>query len=216
VSILLAFAIDAAWGQRLEDQRLSAALLGLDAEFRTNLASLREVQATHQRAFEAAGRILGMTGPGAEVPEDIASFERDLYEVVGWWMFYPESGQLSSLLNSGDLSIVSDDDLRVALAAWPDRVRKLNSVEEIQQLLSETLLIPFVQNRVPLRHAIAARRPELLSSGSFAPRYTALLSDLEFEGFMANRVWSLEAILTEISAVRVALEDILRRIAEYE
>jgi hypothetical protein len=116
-SILLAFGIDAWWDERVERTEEQVVLRQLAAEFADNATQLDSVLAIHHRGLEAAAVLLGVAR--REVRIDADSLRRLVWTVDQPWTFNAKRGALESMIASGQLGIIRNDSLRVALASWP-------------------------------------------------------------------------------------------------
>jgi hypothetical protein len=197
-SILLAFAIDATWAANREASEVKAALRSVEAELIANRSYFAEIEATHEAVVEAGFEMLTLTGPDP----DLDSIERVKYLVGELWkragMFPPSSGAVSSLVASGRIGEIDSQELREAIAAWPDyvdRQRELLDVIYADNLFHERLVTLVAQldidringmGGIPdLGEAFRAGTPEVSRLPS---DYAALLSDLEFENGVTSRV----------------------------
>jgi hypothetical protein len=175
VSILLAFGIDAWWGERQERADEQEALAQLKSDFRANAAQLDTVRRYHQRALDAG------------------------YEIL-------------SLIQSGNLGILQNDSLRVAIAGWPDIVKDLNGDENQEQANTFERLRPFLMTRGAMFDA-------LMAGGMFGrleqrpvPEMAWILEDSLFLEMVSYRVIRLEEILTEVATVDRWIQRILQLI----
>ena len=135
VSILMAFAIDSWWSDRqdaIAEQRL---LVQLKTEFQSAMAQLDEKQAMHARARSSALHLLSYTGPEASTDQlDLDQTKEDLLYVIFNVTYDPPTGVLSGLISSGNLDLISSDELRGEIASWPARYQDL--LEDEQAVLA--------------------------------------------------------------------------------
>ena len=135
ISILLAFAIDAAWDERQERERETEILGSLLSEFEGNRDRLPGRAALHQRTVRATTALLAAVRsvqPGQiVVVQDTLLLPTILHNT-----FDPSMGTLEALLQSGDLHLISDLGLRKSFAEWPARV--LDATENETMLRSIT------------------------------------------------------------------------------
>ena len=124
VGILGALWIEATWQDYQDRQEEQAILVGLRSEFQTNLDDL-EAQIAYWQELrtntEDTHRFMG--GPVNE--GTIAGFleaRGRRNPRSGGLFFDPRFGQLTSLLNSGKLGLISNSELRALIADWPTLV----------------------------------------------------------------------------------------------
>jgi hypothetical protein len=156
VSILLAFGIDAWWGERQERAEEREALAQLESDLRANASQLDTVRHYHQRALDASYEILARAGLGGE-PLGGASTAELVLHVGSAWNYDPVLGGINSLIQSGKLGILQNDSLRVAIAGWPDIVRDLNGDENQQQANTFDRLRPYLMTRGAMFERLESR-----------------------------------------------------------
>jgi hypothetical protein len=112
-SILLAFAIDAWWDRRGEQEREAEVLAALEHEMIQNKQGIETTLESHDRTHQAALAFLGST------PEEIGSLSADSAAVLGSWLFRVRVfTPLEGVMNGEELSAIRDPELRLALATW--------------------------------------------------------------------------------------------------
>jgi len=149
-SILLAFAIDAWWKDRVEvelEQRLLSALL---VEFDQNAELLREARTFYEQRYMEALRILNYLEDGV-TDLDQAEIGEDLRGLLISHSMHLESGSHDGLLASGELSLIRDEDLRNRLAAWPSYVKEWSEEQEMVFSYVRRELYPALANSVRVR-----------------------------------------------------------------
>ena len=197
-SILLAFAIDAAWTERRESAEVDAALQAVRAELIGNRAYFDEVAVVHQRVADAGFEMLTLTGPDPSP----AAAERVPALIGGLWtragLEPPGSGAVSGLIASGRIAEVDDTDLREALAEWPayiDRQQELLDLIYDQNLFHQRLVLFVAQLDIDRLYGMGDAESAREAFVAGAPRasrlesdYAGLLSDLQFENGVTSRV----------------------------
>jgi len=121
VSILLAFAIDAAWAQRQLRTEEREALVALEAEFTANLDQVKSVIGVHIANREHVRRLV-------ELPDDsVAALpQREVSQIMlatgGLTTFDPVLGTTDALVGAGKLGVLRDSRLREALTTFDNYV----------------------------------------------------------------------------------------------
>ena len=183
-SILLAFAIDA-WWDEIGDQRSERVLLeALDAEFKKNQELLDEQIGVYQRRTSAASALLSL-GSGATNPEpDILNSHWRW--VIRGGTYDPSTGVLDAAVSSGNITVIRDSELRVALANWPALVEDLNDVENLVTNLVFNQLVPWIRLQTALPDGSFAEFgiPEARSETDF----DLLSSSIVMENFLREEV----------------------------
>lgn len=210
VSILLAFGIDAWWESRQQRAAELDALRAIREEFQANEELLSHVHEMHGAALKASDALLVLVQTTPDQLPAADSLESLLQSVRNNWTYDPVDGALNSLLDAGDLGLVSNPVLRARLAAWPDLVRDLNEDEMIQRGEVQERLTPYLAERLPLRGLF---RPELGPAASRAD-FERLFGELQFANLIEVRRRFAENILVELQVLRETVDNILSLIHE--
>jgi hypothetical protein len=208
-SILLAFAIDAAWSGREQRQQESELLEALRADFERNQVLLEASRTLHETHRAAAQDFLRLSSPGSASPASVIP-DRTLLGLVSWHTYDPILGSLDSAVASGRLSLIRDSRLRVALAGWVDSVEDLVEQEVVDRGHAQRFAeIAF--EFIPYRSAVfrmgaqeSVGRPSTAEAD-----YRGLLESLKAENVAANRVAEIGFILDDLVRVQSELEVIL-------
>lgn len=151
-SILLAFAIDAAWDERQERRSQAVIREALIADFETIRELLPDHLLDHERTAAATTGFIDLVrdldeGVRVMVPDSMIFFG------IRNSSFDAPTGALDALLSSGELRLIEDPELRRMLAAWPFRLKDATEDDrllrefwgpELRAILSEdtNLLVP--------------------------------------------------------------------------
>jgi len=207
-SILLAFAIDAWWGQvgRAEEERV--AFVGLETDFSGYIDALARIRNNNERRIGAARRIMDATG-SAHAPLSTAELQSDLAVVVMYTPINLQPGTLRSLLETNRLSWISDAQLRSRLVDW-DRHQRF--ADEANQYMVEQAreLDAFLKSRYPMEGILLLTQNGQLDVSEANSRFPAtaasLLTDVEF----ANHI----AFAADASRVVIRRAEILEGLAD--
>jgi len=179
-SILLAFAIDAWWENRLEQQAEKHQLLSILAELDTNAERIQEKRDTLAVAEEAAREFLAWTGPE---PQPIAqtklteTFSR-MYSIGSFALLRGASNTYLSGAQSAD---ISRDNVRKSIANWyalgDELERQYSWLRDVH-----TSLATYLVDTVPMQYFDAAH-PAMQDIGPsrFPMNQADLLADPKFE-----------------------------------
>jgi hypothetical protein len=190
--ILVAFGIDAWWGERkaAESER---ALLG------DVIQELAQIQAVLENAgqYHARHRIAGQ-----RIMEDAADLNEEIMataisHLLSFVTLDISTGALDAALSGEGLGRIASNTTRVLLARWPGAYADLKENEDLELELIEYWLHPLLRSRVSLPDivgtggtfglsqdpATAARRPPRDPS-RFSKDLQALRSDREFKGLV--------------------------------
>lgn len=158
VSILIAFALDAAWDRFREGSTEDALLRDLEVEFIANRGSLLEARETQLRALNNIGLALHAVPDGEAVwlPDSVVS--RSVI-AAGY-----ESGDqvLAGALNSGTLNLISDQALRDHLAGWSTLHSDLRANEVAARNYARDILWPAYAGAGDVSHVVTNWAADLL------------------------------------------------------
>lgn len=205
----MAFGIDAWWSARQARLEEREAIAQLATDFQANAARLDTIRSIHETALEASYEILARAGMGGAPRSDQRTAEL-VWHSLRAWTYDPVLGGINSLVQSGQLGLLRNDSLRVAVAGWPDIVEDLNGDELLESENTFGRLAPYLIARGTM-HA------SLLSVGALdrlgvrdAPDVTELLSDSVYLQMISWRVNGLENVLSEVETVDQSIQRILR------
>jgi hypothetical protein len=224
-SILLAFAIDAAWATRKETAEVIEALESVREELVANRDYFEGIAAAHHRVAEAGFELLTLTGPQPE----IESVERIQFLIGELWyragLDSPGTGAAAALIASGRVSQVQDPALRQALAEWPayverqrqilDLIYQENRFHERMVLFVPQLGIDRLNGMGTSEVARARFRESAPEASRFPQNYEGLLSDLEFENGVTSRVTSSLIGEDEAEKAGVRIDALISQVEEH-
>ena len=212
-SILLAFAIDAWWDNRIDQQREREHLESMRTEFQASLSGLDEVLTSvqgHAKNIETFIELLKTSGDKpVVVPGSL------LGSAITWRTSDVSTSTLSALMASGDLNLLRNVELRENLAGLPAFLSDVTEDEIIAQRFAESEMSVFLAREGLAEIAYANRSgvPEGIQSLD-APDAISVRSSPELIGLLtARRVhfWYSEAGLPD---VRSYLEMLIEQIDE--
>ena len=192
-SILLAFAIDAAWQERQEATEVQELLIALRAEFDFHRSELVRHGERWQTIREATGRLLDAAASGNTPPPAVVDSLLNLFVLPP--SFDPRQGTLSSATASGQLRLIKKLELRNQLAGWSGVVEELRDNELSGRDFIYSTVVPYLARQgVPLSRALALTpRIQLVGGGDVsawpaplaanpaaAASYQSMLADPEF------------------------------------
>ncbi len=119
VSILLAFSIEAWWGNYQDRSEEQGILLGLKSEFEQNLGLIETEISYRNAVIDSILKIFDASVTRNSIQPQV------LYELIGdvtwWWNIKYSRGAIDGLLQSGGLPIIENEELRRVLASMPSR-----------------------------------------------------------------------------------------------
>jgi hypothetical protein len=218
-SILLAFAIDAWWDERLERAEEQEILLGLKSEFsryRDELTAGIEYQAARR---QMTAILMAATQRGSWDSESM-SVDLALSSIGDSKTHDFGGGVLDALINAGRLEIISDHELRVKLASWGQVFNEIRDDEMRNRTLVEHRVVPYMLRwHIPQSRALEmccnswAKWPVPTRSIEDDPEALArLLGDPEFEVLLEMKHIELAHADYEYKIGLQAMDDIIEAI----
>jgi hypothetical protein len=213
VSILLAFSIDAWWGNRIEQQREREQLVSMRAEFQASLPGLDAVLTSVQGHAENVESLIALLKAAGDEPALIPGSL--LGSAITWRTSDVSTSTLDALMASGDLNLLRNVELRANLARLPAFLLDVTEDEIIAQNFAETEMSVFLAREGLAEIAYANREmpgPDGGIQGLSAPSEISVLPSRELIGFLtARRVhfWYSEAGLPTVrSYLQMLIEQI--------
>jgi hypothetical protein len=220
LSILLAFAIDAAWDKHKDRQQERALLSALAADFADARVLIDEAIVAHQRYRASARRLLAIIEQ--EAPRDdwtaIDSLLNDVF--LNAKTTEIPNGSLTALFASGKLDLIENARLRSLLAAWPSFLD--NAIEDQRWILNDVQqrLTPYLNGRIHVRnsyqHSGSLSAVDAMLKETVPPRpptdHEALWDDREFDNLVSNRLANEVYALHEIMVLARELDNIIEQI----
>lgn len=190
-SILAAFALDAWWTARSDDQETRARLETIRDEFEATREELGRQADRLESVRQAVAEVLPHISPTAPVVgvDSIAglidlSFRMATIEL--------QTGSLQALLASGQLADIESQELTALLAGWPAEVARLRRQSQLLEDNRERI-IEYLHDRLPTL-AIAGKTGQMdrYPGTSFTVSATAFQRDMKTEGLFGNRGMMIE------------------------
>ena len=213
-SILLAFWIDAWWQERVEQKEFDALVRGLKSDFTASQVHLKEWLAGNERVLRAASEFLDAI---RKTPED------DELEVRHEWLaaavsaptFDPTDTSLRTAVSTGQIELITDNELRDTLAIWRQQLEDTREDELLIREIVISQLVPVLSRQVRLATTFefdqmtnwfTGREPVALNGDS------TIRVNSEIEGALAERVFYTHFVVEGLAAIYETQEKVLRNL----
>ncbi len=221
VSILLAFAIDAAWAERSEAKEEVRLLESLRAEFHVNRDRASQGLAFHRGLHSTAWALMEAS---TQRPLEITADSVDhLISGITWYgasILRMESSALDAAVLGGQFDLIRDEELRRLLTRWRRELEVLATVELQEFNFYTEVWLPLLSDRSNVAQIANANwvRPDGVSfdpEGGSMPEaldeydHRALLADPEFQNALVVRVFVQYDLLSEYSTLSSMVDAIL-------
>ena len=147
IGILIALQINN-WNQsRLEKQTEKQILKDLKVEFDANFSDLKRVIRQHKIVFNEFSEIQRITNTNTYNGEILDSL---VFSTTKWFSFTQRPGASENLINSGNLSIISNKTLRDLLTQWSGVVDDVIDDESYGNEFTRNTFLPFIAKHIPV------------------------------------------------------------------
>ncbi|MDJ0652986.1 MAG: hypothetical protein QNJ40_02450 [Xanthomonadales bacterium] len=207
VSILLAFWIDAWWDERQERQEEQQYLVALKTDFDQTRLILKRSIDSHRDSSEKVRELRQIV----KGPKDSHS-DSELAGYLGavFSMDYPTvlMGTYRDMVNSGDLRLITDDQLRVKLVQFEGEweAYRENTIEEVWDQWN-TIMVPYLIPRIDIVGAFPDGYRGFDVPGGVHPIDRDQLWSLEFQNILAvAMIGDLDVVLQGQEVLEIVSE----------
>ena len=143
--------------------------------------------------------MLEQSGPDASWDSEV-NFDSLLFKVIlSGWKFFPESGVVTDMLNSGKLNVIQNDSLRYMISSLPADIALLNDEDDTYRVDLHGYFVPFFSGNYAIRNIVKDRglfgRDMDLGVSTFRAYPESLLRNQELEGVLTiQTIWTNTAI----------------------
>lgn len=209
LGILLALQVSN-WNQNRadrNDERIALANLKEDFEF--NRTAIKSIIDETVNVVEACVLLINHTG-NKYTPAHEINVDSLLLQTINSYKFYPQNGFLDDLINSGNLDIIQEVQLRNLLSSWKPLIEHNRLLEAISTDFNVRTVEYLIAHGNFLRadEKYAPAHLQLPKSG-FDRNNDALLQDITFENRIDNQIIYQDYKLIEQRKIMKACDDIL-------
>jgi hypothetical protein len=186
-----------------EEQKLrtieKSVLMDLRSELYANIGRLDSIINERENVLAAGRLLLEQSGPDASWDSEV-NFDSLLFKIiVSGWKFFPESGVVTDILNSGKLNVIQNDSLRYMISSLPADIALLNDEDDTYRLDLHGYFVPFFSGNYAIRNIVKDRglfgRDMDLGVSTFRTYPESLLRNRELEGVLTiQTIWTNTAI----------------------
>lgn len=215
VSILLAFAIDALWAERLERVAEREELSRLYDEFASNRDRILAGSKLHEAAVEASLRLYEiMDAAISSGAETIAVPDMVIADLVNAPTFEAETPVFDGLVRSGRIEIIEDRRILTTMAVWERTLRNTFEHEVRARQFMETILLPELADLGEIRHVLLNQN-SLTQLVSLDPDGESVLRvDSSFVNLVAQRYFHTALVVRFMTRTRESADHVLSAISE--
>jgi len=210
IGILIALQINN-WNENSKRIRLEQEILSnLKQDFEYNRNELLSVLNSNAENIKSAIIVLNKTGNRYSEDFDLDPILGDVTSSV---YYYPKNGFLNDLINSGNLGIIKNTELRNRLSSWMPRLDDLNLRQKATKEF-ENLMIRYVIDNGSWLSADESEDDQTVTrlnfpTSGFQINNNDLLKDVKFENMVENQAVFVELINERLRLCLELNEDIL-------
>jgi hypothetical protein len=215
-SILSAFAIDAWWDARQEQNRARVEIESLKVEFSAVAVELDRATAELDAARTATQQLARLAGPNPS-PLSGDSLARLLTIALTVNAVELPTGALANLLSSGDLPILNNLPLQSALASWPSLSSLMST--KFGSLVDDRTqaIIPEMNRRIAVSKILSASFGGAWTDDhQFPLDATPLLESREFESLMSERWMGISIAAITVTDAQKLVGLINKQLADWK
>ena len=229
LSILLAFAIDAAWDARQEREADTARLSALYEELQSHDRLLEEAMAAHRHTVVYGYELLELLGTDI-TEQSSARISELLDELLNFYRINAPFGSLETAIASGAIARMQNVGLASDLASWPTSIDDLLEEENTGGEVLVTELYAELGRSISLRDALQRRltRPSIrgtretlgdvaigaLPDTLAAPDYSQLRDNVVFANRIMYLMMMAQASQGEATLASQKLERLMTALAD--
>jgi len=194
-SILLALALESFWGGLMDRRAEAQALTALRTEFLETRVEVLRARGVHGERCDAATALRGMFQvPEADVDVDaLAVLTKEMASITS---VNAPNGVLTGMISSGRLSLIRDDDLRAALAGWPQRLADHRESEDYVLAVIREQWVPWLTENTVLTDTWG--RPGAVAESSYDRALLArVLGDQQFRNLVMGHDYTCTFVLRD-------------------
>ncbi|MDH3619458.1 MAG: hypothetical protein OER91_01105 [Gammaproteobacteria bacterium] len=211
-SILVAFALDASWAN-YQESKVERRILGeLKEEFESAKARIEISIGELETVIEASLELAGSLGRNTSVLSPDTA--QDLIDrILTFNTLEVPTSVVDSIVASGQVRLISNSELREALAEWPAFIFDVRENHEWHREETDEYLIPYLARYLSIRDANVIRGDAKLAPGSFDYDLVSMQRDPVFEGRLVWRISRQQATLDESKTLLEETNKLLALIA---
>ena len=201
IGILIALSINN-WSENVKRLKQEQEILkNLKQDFEYNHKALLDVLSSNTKNINSAITVLNHTGKRFSKEFELNPILNDIASSV---YYYPKNGFLSDLINSGNLSIIRNDQLRSRLTSWTPRLDDLNLRQQGNKEFENLIIRYIIENGSWLAadessNDLTVKKLNFPTSG-FDVDNNQMLKNIEFENMIEN-----QAVFLELMSERLRL-----------
>ncbi|MEN2281329.1 hypothetical protein AAGF08_04260 [Algoriphagus sp. SE2] len=186
-------------------------LIALKRKFTENKEILSSELKRHKKVLELLAELNEEISPK---PKKLDDQKLDsLMFGIGWLpQFTPKDGVINSLVNSGKISLIKNNELSSKLSSWNSLINTYYTTYKWTENDVFEQVLPYIKTKYPFRRTLRYFGNASTGNSKFEYSKDDLLSDLGFESILSNRIINARDILDAAQELNIFQEEVLNLI----
>ena len=217
IGILIALQINNANQDRIFRKEEIRILKSFKNEVKRNISLMNNTIKEKKNIIEIDDYLLTFCGPNAKW-DSKRNFDNLMQDVIiSGWMYFPNDGTLTEVLNSGKLSVIKNDSLRNLISSLPSRISVTQEEEKNYRIDLHEYFLPFISKHFQIRNSTAFRNyfnftSTDLKKSIFDSNPEFILREKEFENILSIQSIWLKFTIDMLESQKKISEEILQLI----
>lgn len=123
--------------------------------------------------------------------------------------FSPSQSVIQDLISSGNLSLITSENLRVLIFDWGRETEELKESYDTMDETAALFLLPYLTKKASMKNIDRYGILEWEEKSAFNSETSLLFKELEFENNLDNHAWSLANYLRALHVLEILIEEII-------
>jgi hypothetical protein len=208
VGILIALQVNTWNEQRKAKHKESSILLGLYTESIGNREKLKTVIQHHQALLETTKGMMNLFFlPDSGLNE--YNLDSLIERTLDFRDFTPSKSVIQDLISSGNLGLISSENLRALIFEWERETEELKESYETLDEGAAQLFVPYLTKNASMKNIDRYGPLNWEEKSRFNSPTHRLFQDLEFENLLDNHAWGLANYLRALDKLEEIIEKII-------
>ncbi|GMQ25458.1 hypothetical protein Aoki45_21400 [Algoriphagus sp. oki45] len=208
IGILIALQINTWNEQRKDKEKENSILLGLYTESLGNRENLKTTIQHHEALLETTKSLMGLFYLS---DYELKNYNLDslIERTIDFRDFNPSLSVIQDLISSGNLGLISSENLRVLIFDWGRETEELKESYETLDESAAQLMLPYLTKNASMKNIDRYGFLKWEEKSRFNVSTHLLFQELEFENNLDNQAWGLANYLKALYVLEEIIEKII-------
>lgn len=189
--ILIALSLNS-WREDTADKnREQYYLKSLKTDFEQSLASLNEIYNQNLKSDSNVKSLLMAISRNNTIISNDSAKTLLGGRLFGFNRFVPASGTYKEIISTGNLQILRNVELRIALSSWDDMILRNRQLEDVMFWQYHLINVPYLNKHIA-RSDLLQKPDGIMPGCGYRTDFKKLFADTEFENILINRRGALQ------------------------